>query len=345
MIMSHSAINFVAALVCLSGLTGFYLWTSRINQFFFFGRTLPQGFAATAAGARVTKEYRQRIPIGLALSVGLFLALSLLGGVSVAISLVAAVAVQAVVFNVVFALAHRDGGIAFKDSEWHAGEGVNRETQSQRSVSVALLEQDSPRVQSLFAIIPPVVCAACCWLVAMMISHRRFVALNDAIDAGGGATLGGLGAGLLVASLGVFLLLRYSARRRTAMAWYKMRTFVLLAWIGAMAFAGAVLAAAFDIPVSKTASQTILFTAFAVAVLHLVYGLAQMRRFAPPAAEQNGDHLWRWGLFYYNPADPAILVQRRTGTGYTMNFGNIFSWPLVMVVYGNLAFLITRLHR
>jgi uncharacterized membrane protein len=129
------------------------------------------------------------------------------------------------------------------------------------------------------------------------------------------------------------------------MAWYTMRTFVLLAWIGVAAIAGTAFAAAFDIPVSKTASQTILFTAFAIALLHLVYGWAQMRRFAPPTAEQYGDHLWRGGLFYYNPTDPAIFVQRRTGPGYTLNFGNLFSWPIVMVVYGNLVFLITRLHR
>ena len=129
------------------------------------------------------------------------------------------------------------------------------------------------------------------------------------------------------------------------MAWYTVRTLVLLAWIGAAALAGTAFAAAFDVQVSRIAGQVILSATLAITLLHLIYGWAQMKRFAPPMAEQNGDHLWRWGLFYYNRADPAIFIQRRTGPGYTLNFGNLFSWPLVMVVYGNLVFLITRLHR
>lgn len=31
-------------------------------------------------------------------------------------------------------------------------------------------------------------------------------------------------------------------------------------------------------------------------------------------------------MLYYNPDDAALFVQRRWGTGYTMNLGNPKSW-------------------
>jgi uncharacterized membrane protein len=31
---------------------------------------------------------------------------------------------------------------------------------------------------------------------------------------------------------------------------------------------------------------------------------------------------WKWGLFYVNPEDPSIFVEKRFGLGYTINFGN-----------------------
>ena len=34
-------------------LAAFYSWTSRLNQFFFFGRTVPQDFAASAEGRAI----------------------------------------------------------------------------------------------------------------------------------------------------------------------------------------------------------------------------------------------------------------------------------------------------
>jgi uncharacterized membrane protein len=55
---------------------------------------------------------------------------------------------------------------------------------------------------------------------------------------------------------------------------------------------------------------------------------------APAAAE--GDHTpdacWKWGVFYFNPADPAILIEKRFGIGYTLNFGNRWSWAVMLAV-------------
>ncbi|HJV48108.1 MAG TPA: DUF5808 domain-containing protein [Geothrix sp.] len=38
------------------------------------------------------------------------------------------------------------------------------------------------------------------------------------------------------------------------------------------------------------------------------------------------DRLYRWGLFYVNPADPRIWVPKRFGIGWTLNFGHGLSW-------------------
>jgi uncharacterized membrane protein len=48
----------------------------------------------------------------------------------------------------------------------------------------------------------------------------------------------------------------------------------------------------------------------------------------PPDATPNS--AWKGGIIYYNPNDPAILVEKRTGLGYTLNFGNRWSLALAL---------------
>ena len=41
-------------------------------------------------------------------------------------------------------------------------------------------------------------------------------------------------------------------------------------------------------------------------------------------------HAWKvGGLFYFNPHDPAIWVEKRVGLGYTLNIGNSRAWLLI----------------
>jgi len=47
------------------------------------------------------------------------------------------------------------------------------------------------------------------------------------------------------------------------------------------------------------------------------------------AAEPAPEEFWHAQIFYYNPGDPALLVEKRTGMGYTLNFGNVWSWLLM----------------
>jgi hypothetical protein len=47
---------------------------------------------------------------------------------------------------------------------------------------------------------------------------------------------------------------------------------------------------------------------------------------SPPAGR------WRAGIFYLNREDPSIFVQKRFGTGYTLNFGQPMAWLLLVVL-------------
>ena len=48
------------------------------------------------------------------------------------------------------------------------------------------------------------------------------------------------------------------------------------------------------------------------------------------AAEATPNDCWHAGLFYFNPADAALMVEKREALGYTFNFGNRWSWLLAL---------------
>lgn len=48
-----------------------------------------------------------------------------------------------------------------------------------------------------------------------------------------------------------------------------------------------------------------------------------------PAGDGTLDAFWKWGVFYYNPDDDAIFVEKRFGVGYTMNFARPMAWLIL----------------
>ncbi len=66
---------------------------------------------------------------------------------------------------------------------------------------------------------------------------------------------------------------------------------------------------------------------FAVPVI-----IVMMRAMAQPKdpPEPTPDECWKGGgVIYYNPDDPALMVEKRFGAGYTFNFANRWSWALL----------------
>lgn len=44
------------------------------------------------------------------------------------------------------------------------------------------------------------------------------------------------------------------------------------------------------------------------------------------------DSHWKLGLIYFNPHDPAFLVEKHIGQGYTLNFGNPWCWVCLAAI-------------
>jgi uncharacterized membrane protein len=73
-----------------------------------------------------------------------------------------------------------------------------------------------------------------------------------------------------------------------------------------------------------------------VALLATVVGFAvaltRMSMEPTGGADATPDECWRGGMFYYNPADPAFMVESRDSMGFTFNFGNRLSWWFVALL-------------
>jgi uncharacterized membrane protein len=65
-----------------------------------------------------------------------------------------------------------------------------------------------------------------------------------------------------------------------------------------------------------------------------------------PSAKQSGqgdrtpDSSWRLGMFYYNPDDSALWVEKRFGVGYTVNFARPAAWLLIIGVLAVSALIV-----
>lgn len=51
-----------------------------------------------------------------------------------------------------------------------------------------------------------------------------------------------------------------------------------------------------------------------------------------PVGDRTDDRHWTWGLVYHNRADPAFLVEKRFGIGFTFNFAHPFAWALLTLI-------------
>jgi Family of unknown function (DUF5808) len=51
-----------------------------------------------------------------------------------------------------------------------------------------------------------------------------------------------------------------------------------------------------------------------------------------PSARPFDDEHWKGGVFYVNHDDPSVFVPKRRGLGYTLNFGNPWSWLVLALI-------------
>jgi uncharacterized membrane protein len=48
-----------------------------------------------------------------------------------------------------------------------------------------------------------------------------------------------------------------------------------------------------------------------------------------PIGDRTPDACWKGGIFYVNPDDPALFIEKRFGIGYTLNFAHPTAWLLM----------------
>lgn len=75
-----------------------------------------------------------------------------------------------------------------------------------------------------------------------------------------------------------------------------------------------------------------------LSVLVLIIGYFRMvQRQEPTGKVYDDDSKWALGMFYFNPSDPSIFVEKRSGIGQTLNFGRPAAW---IVIAGIILFII-----
>lgn len=59
---------------------------------------------------------------------------------------------------------------------------------------------------------------------------------------------------------------------------------------------------------------------------------ARVASAAVPVGDRIPDRYWKLGIFYFNPDDSAVLVEKRFGLGYSLNFARPTAWIIVLLV-------------
>jgi uncharacterized membrane protein len=81
-----------------------------------------------------------------------------------------------------------------------------------------------------------------------------------------------------------------------------------------------------------------------LAVVALAFWMA-IKLWDASGGDETPEDRWTAGLFYSNPNDPALMVERRVGFGYTPNFARPLGWVIILLALALAAtpFVLPRL--
>lgn len=51
-----------------------------------------------------------------------------------------------------------------------------------------------------------------------------------------------------------------------------------------------------------------------------------------PVGDRTEDRFWKLGVLYFNRDDPSVMVEKRFGIGYTMNFAHPIAWGIALIL-------------
>jgi len=132
------------------------------------------------------------------------------------------------------------------------------------------------------------------------------------------------GSGLVTLIVGLGIVTFFGSRRSNT------RRSVLAIILAASFFLALVFATVGLLPLQRPHIWITLILALVFTVVLIVWSI---RKIAEPDSETEITPDARWyaaGSVYCNPGDPAIFVQKRIGYGYTLNFGNRWSWVFMI---------------
>jgi hypothetical protein len=303
----------------------------------FFGTRVEAGFAESCCGQAILRQFRQRLWLwslagmaacmiaiaaapGTAFSKGVFAAASLIG-TSAGMA--------------AFALAHRRTG----------QEAIAPAEPAIRIASLAADEGPEDKwlwvLDWLAMLAPPAVPLATLILISFY-WHRFPLRAGEGWEA--------LGAAILALSLGLFVAVnhwallyrtRSSDWARTTNASHRYRTYLGLPMATLMTVLIAELCATSLMPLKGSVgwlrgwdlvviSRAFLPCLLAVGVFGWSVRVWLSKHRDRESSDPMADKYWKWGQFYCNPGDPAIMVPMRTGDMYSPNY----SRPSVWVVCG-----------
>lgn len=317
----------LAGLILLVVLAALLSRTSLLNRYYFFGRSLTEEALNSPEARAIESRFRFAIWLGLLPTVVAAQAFS--RSHLTYLSAVAASPGLLLVYYVAFARANR------------AASKLPQRAHDAQEIRIPLLAPAN-RI-SLTAFLYPclvlVVFAAVAVVKTASGGHDlRWIAahFNDRITAMHADGLLGFSISWVLLGPALMFVLRYNSRPNARMTANTARAALMLTWIGC-ALLSALLLVSAGTAISLPAAwpKIGLLTAIVIALGVAVWRNAGSRSGCcePTAVDRRNDAYWRWGLFYNNPNDPALLVQSRAGSGYTLNFGRILAWPIAILAW------------
>ncbi len=115
----------------------------------------------------------------------------------------------------------------------------------------------------------------------------------------------------------------------------------LLSWVSFFALRAG---QAMPNPAAVMLGNLALVAAITLILIHTGQGGTRLERSGPsgvtsfaepsPVGDRTLDSHWKAGMFYFNSEDPAIIVEKRFGIGFTLNFAHPLSWAITLLLVG-----------
>jgi len=123
---------------------------------------------------------------------------------------------------------------------------------------------------------------------------------------------------LLICGLVVWFGARRSHLRRVTLA-----SMIVAEYILALLFAAVAMNIFLHVPMWAMSLGPLIF------LVPVIVAMARASAQPGDGPEITPEEAWKGGMIYYNPEDPALFVPKRFGLGYSLNYGNRWSWLFI----------------